>query len=86
LKTPAICRQWRRADAFARIEDSIAKIVEAGKRPVSLGGDHSITYPILRGIGKQIPAYHPRPFRRPSRFYGDYEGNPTPTPARSRES
>src|SRR5271169_3391481 len=43
-------------DAFARIEESISNIVESGRRPVSLGGDHSITYPILRAIGKRIPA------------------------------
>ena len=63
-------------DAFTRIEDSIAKIVEAGKRPVSLGGDHSITYPILRGIGKQIPAITLVHFDAHPDLYADYEGNP----------
>lgn len=42
------------ADAFAHIETAIAQIVAAGKRPVSLGGDHSLTYPILRALGKQV--------------------------------
>jgi agmatinase len=63
-------------DAFARIEDSIAKIVEAGKRPVSLGGDHSITAPILRAIGKRIPAITLVHFDAHSDLYADYEGNP----------
>ncbi len=63
-------------DAFTRIEDSIAKIVEAGKRPVSLGGDHSITYPILRGIGKQIPGVTLVHFDAHPDLYADYEGNP----------
>lgn len=63
-------------DAFTRIEDSIAKIVEAGKRPVSLGGDHSITYPILRGIGKQIPGITLVHFDAHPDLYADYEGNP----------
>ena len=62
-------------DAFTRIEDSIAKIVEAGKRPVSLGGDHSITYPILRGIGKQIPGITLVHFDAHPDLYADYEGN-----------
>ena len=63
-------------DAFTRIEDSIAKIVEAGKRPVSLGGDHSITYPILRAIGKRIPAITLVHFDAHPDLYADYEGNP----------
>jgi arginase len=63
-------------DAFARIEDAIAKIVEAGKRPVSLGGDHSITAPILRAIGKRIPGITLVHFDAHPDLYADYEGNP----------
>ncbi len=32
------------------IENAIAELVRADGRPVALGGDHSVTYPILRGI------------------------------------
>ena len=63
-------------DSFTRIEDAIAKIVEAGKRPVSLGGDHSITAPILRAIGKRIPAITLVHFDAHPDLYADYEGNP----------
>ena len=63
-------------DAFTRIEDAIAKIVEAGKRPVSLGGDHSITAPILRAVGKRIPAITLVHFDAHPDLYADYEGNP----------
>jgi arginase len=63
-------------DAFTRIEDAIAKIVEAGRRPVSLGGDHSITAPILRAIGKRIPAITLVHFDAHPDLYSDYEGNP----------
>jgi arginase len=62
-------------DAFTRIEESIAKIVEAGKRPVSLGGDHSITYPILRAIGQHIPGITLVHFDAHPDLYADYEGN-----------
>ncbi|MGH6946250.1 MAG: agmatinase [Kiloniellales bacterium] len=31
------------------------KIVEAGVAPVSAGGDHSITYPILKAVGRDRP-------------------------------
>src|SRR5687767_13653014 len=34
-----------------RIEARIRELVSLGQRPISLGGDHSVTYPILRGFG-----------------------------------
>jgi guanidinopropionase len=37
------------------IEHYIRLIVEAGVAPLSVGGDHSMTLPILRGIGKDRP-------------------------------
>ncbi len=36
--------------ARSHIESAIRRLLVAGKRPISLGGDHSITYPILRGF------------------------------------
>ena len=36
------------------ITDSVRSILAAGAKPLYLGGDHSITYPILRAVG---PAY-----------------------------
>lgn len=64
------------SDAFARIEAAIAGIVEAGKRPVCLGGDHSITYPILRAVGKRTPGLTLIHFDAHPDLYADYEGNP----------
>lgn len=37
------------------IEDEVRRIVESGRRPLVLGGDHSITYPVLRGFR---PSHH----------------------------
>jgi len=63
-------------DAFARIEQAIAAIVDAGKRPVSLGGDHSISYPILCAVGKRIPGITLVHFDAHPDLYADYEGDP----------
>ncbi|MGB9285768.1 MAG: agmatinase [Candidatus Sulfotelmatobacter sp.] len=41
------------ADDFAEIERAILDLVEKGERPVSLGGDHSVTYPILKAFARQ---------------------------------
>ncbi|TMJ70279.1 MAG: agmatinase [Alphaproteobacteria bacterium] len=37
------------------IEAYFAKVVGAGVRPLSVGGDHSITYPILKVLGHERP-------------------------------
>ncbi len=41
------------ADAVARIEAGLRHVVDAGCRPITLGGDHTITLPILRAIARR---------------------------------
>ena len=36
-----------------RIEAGIAALLADGVRPIALGGDHSVTYPILRAVGRR---------------------------------
>ncbi len=43
------------ANARARIESGVAAVLAAGGRPIVLGGDHSITYPVLRAIRPHHP-------------------------------
>jgi len=43
------------ADARAAIERGVAKVLAQGGRPVSLGGDHSVTYPVLRAVRQHAP-------------------------------
>ena len=38
------------AEARALIEAGIAELIAAGHRPLALGGDHSVTYPIVRAV------------------------------------
>lgn len=38
------------ATARARIEEGVARLIERGGRPIALGGDHSVTYPIVRAV------------------------------------
>ncbi|MEO8088914.1 MAG: agmatinase [Gemmatimonadales bacterium] len=38
------------ARARRAIEAAVKAIAESGRRPLALGGDHSISYPILRGL------------------------------------
>jgi agmatinase len=39
--------------AYAAIEARIAAIAEAGARPIVIGGDHSITLPVLRALARR---------------------------------
>ncbi|MCC6930067.1 MAG: agmatinase [Gemmatimonadaceae bacterium] len=43
-------------DPRAAIEQAVDALLAAGRRPVVLGGDHSITYPVLRAVRR----HHPR--------------------------
>ncbi|MBN2146459.1 MAG: agmatinase [Anaerolineales bacterium] len=43
------------AQAFAQIESTVSHLLQQPARVISLGGDHSITYPILRAYGRQVP-------------------------------
>lgn len=42
-------------DTLARIEAAIAGLRAAGIRPLSVGGDHLCTLPVLRGLAKDRP-------------------------------
>ncbi|WP_088344158.1 MULTISPECIES: agmatinase [Rhodomicrobium] len=41
--------------SHADIERRVAQIVEAGVAPLSVGGDHSISHPILKAVGAKRP-------------------------------
>jgi len=47
--------RYRLEQSHADIETHVRKIVGAGVLPLSVGGDHSITHPILRAVGKDRP-------------------------------
>lgn len=65
----------REEDAFAAIEHGVDQIIRQGKRPVCLGGDHSITYPILKAVARRnsgLTIFH---FDAHPDLYDEFEGN-----------
>ena len=40
---------------FGKITAAVAKVVERGAFPVVIGGDHAITFPVVRGLGELGP-------------------------------
>jgi agmatinase len=61
--------------AFELIEKCIEELLDKGQRPVSLGGDHSITYPIVRAFGKRISDLTIVHFDAHGDLYDEFEGN-----------
>jgi arginase len=62
-------------DAFAAIESGVGTVIEQDKRPVSLGGDHSITFPIMKAVAKKysdLTIFH---FDAHPDLYDEFEGN-----------
>jgi agmatinase len=43
------------SDSHEDIEAYVSEIVRAGVRPLSVGGDHSISLPILKALGRERP-------------------------------
>lgn len=62
-------------EAFAVIEARIGTLLDRGKRPVSLGGDHSITYPIVKAVAQRYPDLTIFHFDAHPDLYDEFEGN-----------
>ncbi len=62
-------------DAFAAIETGVVALIEQGKRPVSLGGDHSVTYPIVKAVAKRYPGLTIFHFDAHPDLYDEFERN-----------
>ena len=63
------------ADARDAIEAGVARLIQAGGRPVGLGGDHSVTYPVLRAVRAYAPRLTMVHFDAHPDLYDDFEGD-----------
>jgi arginase len=63
------------ASAFDDIEEAITRIRARGLRPISLGGDHSITYPIMRGFARTGTTVNLLHFDAHPDLYDELDGN-----------
>jgi agmatinase len=63
------------ADDFAEIERAISELLEQGEQPVSLGGDHSVTYPILKAFARRYPELTIVHFDAHPDLYDEFDGS-----------
>lgn len=62
-------------EARARIEAGIATVLADGARPIALGGDHSVTYPVLRAVGPAAPGLTILHVDAHPDLYDEFEGD-----------
>lgn len=62
-------------EPFAKIEEAIARLLDQDFLPVLLGGDHSITYPIVKAFGKKYPTLHILHLDAHPDLYDELHGN-----------
>lgn len=63
------------AEARAAIDAGVRGILDAGRKPLLLGGDHSVTYPILRAFATRSSALTVLHLDAHGDLYDDYEGD-----------
>src|SRR5205809_5870584 len=63
------------ADARTKIEEAVRTLLEAGGRPIALGGDHSVTYPIVRAVRWFHPHLSTLHFDAHPDLYPEFEGD-----------
>jgi agmatinase len=59
----------------AQIEAAVARAAESGATPICIGGDHSITFPVLRGLAKTYGRLNVLHFDAHPDLYDEFEGN-----------
>ncbi len=63
------------AEARAQIESGIGAVLANGFHPIALGGDHSITYPILRAVATRYSALTILHIDAHGDLYDEFEGD-----------
>src|SRR5580704_10929955 len=62
-------------DIRVRIEAAMAAVMASSNRPIVLGGDHSITYPLIRAVRRRFPRLAILLIDAHGDLYDNFEGN-----------
>jgi agmatinase len=63
------------AEARGQIEAGVAALLADGWAPIALGGDHSVTYPILRAMSRSYPSLTILHIDAHPDLYDEFEGD-----------
>jgi agmatinase len=62
-------------DMLRHIEESVHAVIDQGLRPIALGGDHSVTYPVTRAISKRHAGLTILDFDAHPDLYDQFQGS-----------
>jgi agmatinase len=65
----------RTDEDFAAIERAVGELLEKGEQAISLGGDHSVTYPILKAFARRYSELTIVHFDAHPDLYDEFEGS-----------
>ena len=63
------------AEVRGQIEAGIAELLAGGWRPLALGGDHSVTYPVIRAVSRSYPSLTILHIDAHPDLYDEFEGD-----------
>jgi agmatinase len=61
--------------SLAQIESAVADLLDRGTHVLSLGGDHAVTYPVVRAYARTYPELSILHLDAHADLYDEYEGN-----------
>ena len=62
-------------DVLGVIEEAVHRLMEGGGAPISIGGDHAITYPVVRAAARRCPGLTILHIDAHPDLYDEFEGN-----------
>lgn len=63
------------SDTHVQIEAAVRKLVDQGFRPICLGGDHSISYPVVKALSRKFPRLTVLDFDAHPDLYDEFQGS-----------
>jgi arginase len=75
LRKTSIFEETNPKRAFHKIENQIAELISNNEKVISIGGDHSITYPIVSAFSKKIEKINILHLDAHSDLYDNFDNN-----------
>lgn len=63
-------------EAYQKIKTAVLKELTSGDKIISLGGDHSVSFPLIEAYTQKYPNLHVLHLDAHADLYDDFEGNP----------
>lgn len=71
----SFCRRENVKVTIEKIEKCTSVVINSGKKPIFLGGDHFVTYPVVRAFGKKLEGLTILHLDAHTDIYDSYGGN-----------